>query len=259
MSHYAVNTHSLEHTQSRVFAAILEGTIIGPVLEVQIVKNLDQHGLEIASPSTLKHETTSYVVIARGTERFVDEIHDPKSNSDQAQNCSLHFRKTKERESLEESKNSIKETCPLHVACRYGNKKACANNLSSLPSVFFLKQTTIRTNERKWIVIDVNPPHGGALSIHVSKLVTRRVRHHDQDEREQDGSHHWDTVRSLLLKVFAKYGAQKFSERNWIQLIQEAVRKEFNTVCITKMCWLTFIKECITTVIGNVIRMPFIG
>ena len=50
--------------------------IIGPVLEVQIVNILGQPGLENSIPSTLKHETTSYVVITRGTERFVDEIHD---------------------------------------------------------------------------------------------------------------------------------------------------------------------------------------
>ena len=37
--------------QSRVFAAILGGTIIGPVIEVQIVKILDQYGFEIAIPS----------------------------------------------------------------------------------------------------------------------------------------------------------------------------------------------------------------
>ena len=37
-------------TQSRAFAAIPGGTIIGPVIEVQIVKILDQYGLEIVSP-----------------------------------------------------------------------------------------------------------------------------------------------------------------------------------------------------------------
>ena len=40
---------------------------------------LGQLGLEISIPSTLKHETTSYFVITRGSERFVDEIHDHKN------------------------------------------------------------------------------------------------------------------------------------------------------------------------------------
>ena len=33
------------------------------------------------------------------------------------------------------------------------------------------------------------------------QLVTKKVRHHDQDEREQNGSCHWETVRSVLLKA----------------------------------------------------------
>ena len=40
------------------------------------MKILGRPGLEISIPSTLKHETTSYVVITRQTERFVDELHD---------------------------------------------------------------------------------------------------------------------------------------------------------------------------------------
>ena len=52
---------------------------------------------------------------------------------------------------------------------------------------------------------DANPSQGGALSIQVSTAITKMVRHHDQDEREQDGSYHWDTVRSVLLKAFGKY------------------------------------------------------
>ena len=38
------------------------------------------------------------------------------------------------------------------------------------------------------------------------KKVTNMIRHHDRDEREQDGSYHWDTVRSVLLKAFAQNG-----------------------------------------------------
>ena len=43
------------------------------------MKILGQPGLEISIPSTLKHETTSYVVTTRGTEHFVDETHDHKN------------------------------------------------------------------------------------------------------------------------------------------------------------------------------------
>ena len=63
--------------QSRAFAAIPWGTIIGPVIEVQIVKILDQDGLEIAIPSPNDRGRTSYVMISRGKSRFVDEVHFP--------------------------------------------------------------------------------------------------------------------------------------------------------------------------------------
>ena len=43
-------TFSRVDPQSRAFAAIPGGTIIGPVIEVQIVKIIDQFGLEIAIP-----------------------------------------------------------------------------------------------------------------------------------------------------------------------------------------------------------------
>ena len=35
----------------------------------------------------------------------------------------------------------------------------------------------------------------------VSKAITKKIRHHDPDEREQDRSYHWETVKSVLLKV----------------------------------------------------------
>ena len=35
-------------------------------------------------------------------------------------------------------------------------------------------------------------------------MVTKMVRHHDQDEREEDGSYHWETVKSLLMGEFAQ-------------------------------------------------------
>ena len=44
-------------------------------------------------------------------------------------------------------------------------------------------------------------------------MVTRMVRHYDQYERQSDASMHWDTIRSVLLKAFAKQGARDFSLR----------------------------------------------
>ena len=61
--------------QSRVFAAIPGRTVNGPVIEVQIVKNLGQPGL---GNCKFHRFTIMNVMITRGTNRFVDEVHDHK-------------------------------------------------------------------------------------------------------------------------------------------------------------------------------------
>ena len=141
---------------------------LGPVLEVQIVKILGQPGLETSIPSTLKHLKNE---IRSSTELL------------------SAFQKSEGREPSveeEEESNSIKEICAHPVTSRYGNNEACVNNVSNLPSDSLFNKRIIPTNERKWIVIDANPSHGGALSIQASTAITKMVRHHDQDEREQD-------------------------------------------------------------------------
>ena len=39
------------------------------------------------------------------------------------------------------------------------------------------------------------------------------VRHYDQDEGQPDAALHWDTIRPVLLKAFAKHGARHFSRQ----------------------------------------------
>ena len=59
-------TLSQMNPQSRAFAALPGGTIVGPVIEIQIVKILDQCGLEIAIPTLNDTERTPNVMISRG-------------------------------------------------------------------------------------------------------------------------------------------------------------------------------------------------
>ena len=50
------------------------------------------------------------------------------------------------------------------------------------------------------------------MAVAVSKMVTRMLRHYDQDERQPDGSRHWDTIGPVLLRAFAQEGARDFDE-----------------------------------------------
>ena len=56
--------------------------MIGPVVGVRVEQFLGNYGFEIESPSPNRPETTSWVVICKGKNRFVDELHvpDPKYN-----------------------------------------------------------------------------------------------------------------------------------------------------------------------------------
>ena len=127
---------------------------------------------------------------------------------------------------MTESKTSIQETGVAHVSSQTCNKETCANTLSISPSqASFFTQRTILTTERRWKVVPASPSYGGAFSKAVSKMVTRRVRHYDQDERQSDAALHWDTTRPVLLKVFAKHGAREISEKHWFRLVCEGSSK----------------------------------
>ena len=97
------------------------------------------------------------------------------------------------------STTGIQETGATHVSSFSGDKETCANTLSIPPShaSLYTKKRTILTNKRKWKVIPANSSYGGAVSIQFSRMVTRMVRHYDQDERQSDASMHWDTIRPV--------------------------------------------------------------
>ena len=122
------------------------------------------------------------------------------------------LQKAEGREScLGHSKKSIQETGAAHVSSQTSIKETCADTLSVSPSqAAFFTQRTILTTERKWKVIPANSSSGEALPPAVSKMVTRMVRHYDQDERQSDAALDWDTITPVLLKAFAKTWSTRF-------------------------------------------------
>ena len=103
--------------QSRVCAAIPGRTVIGPVIEVLIVKILDQYGLETAIPSPNDTERTPYVMISRGKSRFVDEVHIPNALLRSSALLLNELQKSEGGEScLGQANTSIQETVATHVS-----------------------------------------------------------------------------------------------------------------------------------------------
>ena len=66
---------------SRIYAAIPERTAIEPVLQVHVIKFLGTYGIEIQIPSATTKDRSSWVVICRGKNRFVDESLHPRSKT----------------------------------------------------------------------------------------------------------------------------------------------------------------------------------
>ena len=65
-------THPREQANSGIYAAIPGNTIIGPVLQVHMVNFLDNYGIEIQIPSTTTQDRTSWVIVCRGKNRYVE-------------------------------------------------------------------------------------------------------------------------------------------------------------------------------------------
>ena len=195
----------------------------------------------MSTPSPHTHEQTTHVLITRGTNRFVDEVHDHKVQLRPSTEFLSALQKSEGGEScVEESINNNKKTCALHVTSRHGNKEACVNNLSSPPSCSSLfKKTFIPTSERKWVDIPGSSSYGDALPIAVSKMVTRMVRHYDKEERRT-----W-----WIISLGHRKAA--IAEGDWITRSTKFLRKILdsaysrtkqweNTVWISKIPWLTF-------------------
>ena len=172
-------TLSKVNSRSRVFAAIPGGTIKGQVSEVQTEKILDQYGLEIAIPSLNGFTRTSNVMISSGKSRFKDEVDIPNAELRSSTELLSELQKAEGREPcLAQSKTGIQETGAAHVSSQTCIKETCADTLSISPSqASSFTQRTIPTTERKWKVIPASSSYGGGLSIAVSKMVTRMVRH----------------------------------------------------------------------------------
>ena len=154
-------------------------------------------------------------------ERFVNEIHDHKEELRSSNELLTELQGSGRSESYGERKGRTSS-----------NKETCASPFSNPPPRATLyTQRTIPTHERKWKAIHAHAPDGGYLAVGVSKMVTKMLRHYDQDERQTDGSRQWDTIRPKLVKAFAQEGARDFDEGFWLHLIHVGSNKKRLEYC----------------------------
>ena len=162
-------------------------------------------------------------MISRETERSVNEIHNQKAEVRLGNELLGNRQESERNEPYEERKVTTrsKETwaAPSMKATRAGS-------FSLIPNTASLNtRRTIHMNEKKWITIHAHSQNGGDLAVSISKTVTTMLCHFDQEERQPNGSRHWDSIKSVLARKFAYEGARDVSDEAWLRKIFEGSTK----------------------------------
>ena len=205
---------------------------------LQKKKILDENGVEVALPSICKPGDVTHVVISRETERFVIEIHTHEAKTRSSRELLENLQESTESMSYKQGEvtASHKETWVAP-----STKETLAGIVNLVPNeASMYTRKSISRNEKKWITIHSNPKRGSDLAIFVSQIVTTILRPFDQDERESDGSRHWEAIQSVLLRKFERDGVQDFHDELWSQKIFEGSSKKRTEYCNNKDGFLFF-------------------
>ena len=179
-------------------------------------------------------------MISRETDHFVNEIHSREARIRSTWKLLENSQESKESLSYKQRviTTSSRETW---VAPSTGETRAGSVKLVPHKASIYTRKIIPR-NEKEWITIHANPKRGSDLAIFISKTITSILRHFDQDERESDGSRHWEGIKSILLTRFERDGVQDFSVEVWLQKIFEGSSKTRMEHCENKdgiLCFCT--------------------
>ena len=142
-------------------------------------------------------DSATYVVLSR-EERFVNEIHDHRQELRSSNELLAKLHESGRYEQRKVTRGH-KETWAAP-----STKEAGASPVILTPRASLFIKRIIPTNEKKWAIIRAHSRHGGDLAVSVSKMVTTMLRHHDQDERQRDGSMHWFPSYSVTFSWYSK-------------------------------------------------------
>ena len=158
------------------------------MLQVYTKNGLGMYGIDIQIPSTIPSKKTSWVVIRRGRNRYVEELSHLEPGPNPTSKELL-----RERAVANGTESSAAEMSQSRIEETHAQQELVPAN-----PVCFVKET-VPMGQWKWIDSPVNQWHQeDALSTEISKLVMRLGRLYDQDEREVVGSVHWDSMGPRL-------------------------------------------------------------
>ena len=73
-------------------------------------------------------------------------------------------------------------------------------------------------------------------------MVSKLVRHFDQDERHTDAAVHWDTIKPVLVRGFKDHVAERFTESQWIEHIYKRSNEVGFECCETPQKASTYLR-----------------
>ena len=216
---------------SRPFASIGAEEEIGPVLNIETATIFDVPGIEVQVPSRSSPGYSVWILISRGHERFVNEIH--RHNSD------VHFESSKlavvNHGQCSEDSSNVKtkiESSSVHretvastirVARASSKSSSGGSGGSSNPTSIHLNAKSmyvkkeINKEDRIWTIIPgCQKCKRDSFEIRISKCVKKQVRLHDQDERETVGAMYWDVILPVFRGRFRNQLEKEFTDEDWL-------------------------------------------
>ena len=188
----------------------------GPVLNVHVWKLCGVHSIEVQIESLSSQGHISWILICRGLDD--NKVYTPGTSllkpKDDPEPVVLTPRINstgKPVPGTQDSRKDKRDNIPdgTWVISAYGDESGSdvhssrRNDCTRETGTRFLSQKEIPVQERKWIMIPSILSYDlESLPSRISKMVTRMVRHCDQDERGLDGAAHWNTICPLLEKAF---------------------------------------------------------
>ena len=136
---------------------ILKNTKIGPVLNIKVCYHDDRHSIEVQIPSLFQDNTTSWVRIVNGVDKYVTE--------------------------------SMLATKEEDIASEKPTAKARPRQKPTVT----LTSVSIPVLEREWIDIETQRSHDHKC-YEVSKTITRLLRHDQSVPRASDGAIHYSDI-----------------------------------------------------------------
>ena len=173
-----------------------------------------------------------HVVISRETERFVNEFdfHEAKTRSSS--------------ELLEDSQQSKESMLYKQREVTTSFQEIWVSSIRKLVQVlsnlFQIRLSSTQGRQfpgtRSSVLLFMLLPSVDVIKeIFISKNVTTMLRHCDQDERESDGSKHWEVVKSVFLRKFDRDGVRDFNDEMWLPQIFAGSSKKRIEYCKTKI------------------------